>query len=75
MTSLTTLFVVVILFFFGGDAINDFAFALIIGVVVGTYSSIFIASAAVLALQTFSKKPIGDNSGKKKKVKKEVATA
>ena len=47
LTSLTTLFVVVVLFLFGGDAINDFALSLIIGVVVGTYSSIFVASAAV----------------------------
>lgn len=47
LTSLTTLFVVVILFFFGGAGINDFALALIVGVVVGTYSSIFIASPVV----------------------------
>ena len=44
MTSLTTLLVVLILFVFGGDAIKGFAFALFIGVLVGTYSSIFIAS-------------------------------
>jgi protein-export membrane protein SecD/preprotein translocase SecF subunit len=44
LTSLTTLLVVVILFLFGGGVIEDFAFTLIVGVVVGTYSSIFIAS-------------------------------
>jgi len=44
LTSLTTLLVVGTIFFFGGEVINDFAFALMIGVVVGTYSSIFVAS-------------------------------
>ena len=48
LTSITTLFVVVVLFIFGGAAINNFALILIIGVLVGTYSSIFIASALVL---------------------------
>ncbi|MCC6699587.1 MAG: protein translocase subunit SecD [Candidatus Hydrogenedentes bacterium] len=47
LTSGTTLFVVLVLYFFGGDTINDFAFALLIGIVVGTYSSIFIASPVV----------------------------
>jgi len=44
LTSGTTLLVVVALFFFGGEIIHDFSFALLIGVFVGTYSSIFIAS-------------------------------
>ncbi|MFC1809825.1 protein translocase subunit SecD [Candidatus Omnitrophota bacterium] len=44
LTSLTTLFVILAIFFFGGTAINDFAFTLMIGVLVGTYSSIFVAS-------------------------------
>jgi len=48
ITSLTTLMVVTILFFIGGEAIKYFAFALIIGVLVGTYSSIFIASPFML---------------------------
>jgi SecD/SecF fusion protein len=43
-TSLTTFFVVMFLFFFGGDGIAGFAFALFIGILVGTYSSIFVAS-------------------------------
>jgi preprotein translocase subunit SecF len=50
VTSLTTLLVLVALFFFGGEIIHGFAFALIIGVVVGTYSSIYVASTAVLML-------------------------
>ena len=44
LTSGTTLLVVVALFFLGGEIIHDFSFALLIGVIVGTYSSVFIAS-------------------------------
>jgi len=51
LTSLTTLFVVVVLALFGGSAINDFALVLLIGIVFGTYSSIFIASALVYLMQ------------------------
>ncbi len=50
LTSVTTFVVVFILYCFGGDAIHGFAFSLVIGVVVGTYSSIFIASPALLWL-------------------------
>ena len=52
ITSLTTLTVVVILFFVGGEIIKYFAFALIIGVIVGTYSSIFVASPFMLFLKS-----------------------
>ena len=51
LTSLTTLLVVVILLIFGGEVIRGFSLALLIGVVVGTYSSIFVASPVVLALR------------------------
>jgi preprotein translocase SecF subunit len=44
LTSLTTLIVVLVLLFAGGHVINSFAFALFIGVITGTYSSIFIAT-------------------------------
>jgi len=44
LTSLTTLFVVVVLFLFGGIALRGFSFPLLVGIIVGTYSSIFIAS-------------------------------
>ena len=44
LTSGTTLMVVIALFFFGGEIIHDFSFALLVGILVGTYSSIFIAS-------------------------------
>ena len=51
LTSGTTLLVVAVLYFFGGAIINDFAFALLIGIIVGTYSSIFIAAPLVFLLQ------------------------
>lgn len=50
LTSLTVFIVVVALFFLGGNIIHNFAFALIIGVVVGTYSSIFVASPIMVLL-------------------------
>ena len=50
MTSLTTLLVLLSLFFLGGEIIHNFALALILGIVVGTYSSIYVASAVALAL-------------------------
>ncbi len=48
LTSLTTLFVVFTLFMFGGEIIHSFAFTLLVGIVIGTYSSIFIASPILL---------------------------
>jgi len=48
ITSMTTFFVVLCLYLFGGGVINDFAFVLLVGIIVGTYSSIFIASAIVV---------------------------
>ena len=53
LTSLTVLMVVIILFFFGGEVIHDFAFAMIVGVVVGSYSTIFIASQFVILWERF----------------------
>lgn len=53
MTSLTTIVVLLALFLFGGEVINGFAFTLIFGVVVGTYSSIYIAAAVVLAMEEY----------------------
>jgi preprotein translocase subunit SecF len=50
MTGLTTLLVLVALFIFGGEIIHAFAFTLIIGIIVGTYSSIYVASAVSLEL-------------------------
>lgn len=50
VTSLTTLMAALALFFFGGEVLHDFALAMILGIIVGTYSSIFVASPVVLLL-------------------------
>jgi preprotein translocase subunit SecF len=50
ITSATTMLTVLALFFFGGEIIHGFSIALIVGIVVGTYSSIYIATPAVLAM-------------------------
>jgi len=50
LTSLTTFFVVLTLYIFGGEIINSFSFTLLVGVIVGTYSSIFIASPILMWL-------------------------
>ena len=52
LTSGTTLIVVVILYFFGGEGVHGFAFCLIVGIVVGTYSTVFIASPVLLWLMS-----------------------
>jgi preprotein translocase SecF subunit len=51
VTSGTTLFVVVVLFILGGEVLRGLSFALIIGVVIGTYSSIFVASSIATDLE------------------------
>jgi preprotein translocase subunit SecF len=51
VTSLTTLLVVLCIFIFGGEVIKDFAFALLVGVIVGTYSSLYVASPLVVEWQ------------------------
>jgi len=56
LTSVTTLVVVLALFVLGGGIIHDFAFALIVGVLIGTYSSIYVASPILLARQVHGKK-------------------
>jgi preprotein translocase subunit SecF len=56
LTAGTVFVVVVALFFLGGDIIHDFAFAMLVGVVVGTYSSIYVASPIVLTWEERSKK-------------------
>jgi preprotein translocase subunit SecF len=58
-TSGTTLLVVVALFLFGGDVINDFAFTLLIGIIVGTYSSIYQSCAIVYFWQKIFKSKKG----------------
>lgn len=51
ITSLTTLFVVTVLFIFGGEVLKGFSFALMLGIIIGTYSSLFVASSMVVELQ------------------------
>ena len=60
LTSLTTLLVVVILYAIGGQGIHGFAFSLVIGVVVGTYSSIFVASPVLLWMAGAQSAPGGE---------------
>jgi preprotein translocase subunit SecF len=57
ITSLTTLFVVTVLFIFGGEVLKGFAFALVIGVILGTYSSLFVASSIVVELEKRASQP------------------
>ena len=55
ITSLTTFLVVLILFLVGGEVINTFSFAMIVGVIIGTYSSIFVASPVVIKMDKSDK--------------------
>ncbi len=59
ITSLTTFVVVLSLYIFGGSVIRDFAFAILIGIIVGTYSSIFIASPILVEHFTRRQKRLG----------------
>ena len=65
ITSLTTFVVVLSLYIFGGSVIHDFAFALLVGVVVGTYSSIFVASPLMAEHFNKREKKMGTRSKKK----------
>jgi preprotein translocase SecF subunit len=56
ITSITTLFVVSVLFIFGGEVLKGFSFALLIGIVLGTYSSLFVASSLVVELEARTNK-------------------
>ena len=58
LTSITTLIVVLLLYFFGGAGIHAFAFALVIGVLVGTYSSVFVASPVLHYLVRRGEEPV-----------------
>ena len=58
ITSSTVFLVVVALFFFGGVVLRDFALAMILGVLVGTYSSVFVASPVVFAWRKEAKRVV-----------------
>lgn len=70
LTSLTTFFVVLILFIFGSEIIYGFSFTLLIGLIIGTYSSIFVASPFLLQLK-FSIEKFRNNEAEKLKRQKE----
>lgn len=53
MTGMTTLFVLAVLYFFGGPVLEGFAFTLLFGVIIGTYSSVFVASPILLVLEEY----------------------
>lgn len=55
-TALTTLFVLLAIFFLGGQSIKYFALALIIGIIIGTYSSIFVTSSLIVVWQRWQRK-------------------
>ncbi|GJM28634.1 MAG: protein translocase subunit SecDF [Cyclobacteriaceae bacterium] len=65
ITSFTTLVVVLILFIFGGAVLKGFSFALLIGILVGTYSSVFIATPVVVDLSNRKGKPVQVKSEQK----------
>jgi preprotein translocase SecF subunit len=68
LTSLTVFMVVVVLYLTGGQVLSDFAFALLVGVVTGTYSSIFVAAPIIVDWETWSQ-------GRQRAAKKTVAKA
>jgi SecD/SecF fusion protein len=66
MTSLTVFLTILILFIFGGEVTRGFAFAMLVGVITGTYSSIFVAAPILI---DFAKdKPLGAATGEVKKI-------
>ncbi|WP_339608827.1 protein translocase subunit SecDF [uncultured Roseivirga sp.] len=72
ITSMTTLIVVVVLFIFGGEVLRGFSFAFLVGIIVGTYSSVFIASPIVVDL---SKKTLSKAADKEQEYARVKASA
>ncbi|MFK7821182.1 MAG: protein translocase subunit SecD [Planctomycetaceae bacterium] len=68
LTSVTTFIVVAILYAIGGEGIHGFAFCLVIGVIVGTYSSIFVASPVLVWLMNRTQSPASSTSSSREKV-------
>jgi SecD/SecF fusion protein len=79
LTSFVTLLTVIMLFLFGGEVLRGFSFCLIVGIIIGTYSSIFVASALAYVWQSFRKRfgkaPVGPSraSSARKRPPKETA--
>ncbi|MFY0594091.1 protein translocase subunit SecDF [Roseivirga sp.] len=72
ITSMTTLIVVLVLFIFGGEVLRGFSFALLIGILVGTYSSVFVATPIVVDM---TKKTLGAAADKEKESARARASA
>lgn len=72
ITSMTTFIVVLVLFIFGGEALRGFSFALLIGILIGTYSSVFVATPIIVDL---TKKTLGAAADKEKESARARATA
>ncbi|GJM44996.1 MAG: protein-export membrane protein SecF [Gemmatimonadota bacterium] len=72
ITSGTTIVVVAVLLVFGGEVLRDFAFALTVGVIVGTYSSIFVATPLLVAWE--KRRPSRAKSGARRKDKAAIAS-
>jgi len=72
ITSMTTLIVVVILFLFGGEVLRGFSFAFLIGILIGTYSSVFVATPIVVDL---TKKTLGAAADKERDAARAKASA
>jgi SecD/SecF fusion protein len=70
ITSFTTLIVVIVLLFFGGEVLRGFSFALFIGILVGTYSSVYIATPIVVDLM---KREIENEAAQATKEGKKIA--
>ena len=72
ITSMTTLIVVLVLFIFGGEVLRGFSFALLVGILVGTYSSVFVATPTVVDL---TKKTLGAAADKERESARAKASA
>ena len=70
LTSLTVFLVVAILYIFGGEVLRDFAFVLLVGVVTGTYSSVFVAAPIIVDWEAWSQRAAGEKAVAKKAVVK-----
>ncbi len=75
LTSVTTMIVIIVMYFFGGDELKPFSLALILGIIVGTYSSIYVASPVVAAWQGWRDRVRGDRDDSDKGTKRKAKTA
>jgi len=69
------LFILAALAILGGDSLTDFAIALLVGIVVGTYSSVFTATPIAVVLERFAKAPPPHGKGKQKPVRRTAGSS